>query len=184
MDAASERRRESLKADTAWKSQSNRFKASQGFHPDAQPWGSQVDLEAAGIVKAREQDLIECAYIRRINSMPKAPLEERMRNYFVDISQSHQWKKWSEGVRCICTSSKIYSFEENRMLCVHELARLMGHPACRPPASLTEGDLSRLVGNAISVPQIAIGLQATTCALPLGIWPIDHMEDCSTNTSP
>ena len=86
-------------------------------------------------------------------------LDEVMRASFLDVSQSHERRKFAhEGqiLPTLTTSTMLYSFGLDRAVKPEELFRWHGYPRTLVfPQGLSAGNLRVLIGNSMSAPCLA-----------------------------
>ena len=109
-------------------------------------------------LSARQQDLIQIAW--GAQSPPRHASQ-----YYCDVSQSVAHCPWSRGMRCLTTSSQVFSFELEGVISEIESLHLMGQPKELDWAQWKKGEkhsivLRKAVGQSMTVPCIATCLLA------------------------
>ena len=96
-------------------------------------------------------------------------LRESMAPVFVDLSQNPDRCGYTNKdgfMRCLCTSSLLYSFSLDRAVMPLELLAFQGHdiPKMRVPADMSVQDMKALAGMGICLPNLAVYILAMRAA--------------------
>lgn len=131
------------------------------------PWTSSRNVRAEGLtLTTRIKDIMDLVTAERMREQRVAAqhatrerLDELMQRTFLDVSQSHERRKFShEGqiLPTVTTSSMLYSFGLDRVVKPEELFRWHGYPRTLVfPECLSAASLKVLVGNSMSAPCLA-----------------------------
>ncbi len=81
-----------------------------------------------------------------------------LKDTIVDISQNHARRPLSSNgvAHTLTTSSKLYSFAQNRLLTGVEHLILQGYPFDLDPSTLSESDLRTVAGEGIALPCLGV----------------------------
>ena len=132
--------------------------------PAGQAW-----MEAGGVCKGlttiRAKDVVNVAYAALIKAGVSV---EQIQHYTVDTSQCVKRKTWGEKVRNLTTSSCLFSFGKDRVLCPDEHYNVLGLEGVKLDG-LSERQSKELAGQAMAAPCIALPLLCLIASLP-NIW--------------
>ena len=111
----------------------------------------------------RTCDLLDIVAAQTLLQNRSMPVDEALRNVYVDISQSHTRMNWSRRsiVGTFTTSTELYSFAADRIILPCEMAWLHGFPrSMRVPREMSPKALKDAVGNGMSLPSLGAMLYA------------------------
>ena len=155
-----------------WRVDSAKWRSELGVNDDYHPYSASLDLKKAGLLgksNKRTLDLLDCGFLQVCKRHKKSPQHAGsvLRNYLMDVSQGHCRRaiSGSDGIaRCLFTSSRIFCFEQRRLLTPKEHFMLQGfeRDVQLPEGSegLSSTDARRMAGEGMGLPCIATLLWA------------------------
>eukprot|EP00439_Symbiodinium_sp_Y106_P053768 s69_g7.t1 len=155
----------------SWKGQSASWRAELDAPLDYAPYTKNLDLSRSGLSNnvtgqppKRVLDLIDCTAMA-VSSKARKTLPEcrsELAATSLDVSQSHQRRPYSQGCcRTLTTSSRIFAFSQNRLLCAREHMMLQGFDEnLVVPKQISESALRRFAGEGMGLPCLGTVLLA------------------------
>ena len=131
------------------------MRAKLGISGKFSPWTGRPEFVGEGIPHTpRVLDLLDVAASERLSS------GQGFNAFYCDCSQSHSravWTRASGANPTFTTSTLLYAFHADRIVLPWEMCLMHGFPAsARIPASVSQGDFKRLIGNGMSCPCVAV----------------------------
>ena len=158
------------------------LRLSKNIAVDLRPWTQKPAVRYSGLgrVGERVRCLLDLATADRLG--PRADdvvrkakatgnwheVDKAMKGVFIDLSQNPARRPWTNQKnvsKCLTTSSRIYSFEEQRVVLPLEHLLFQGHrrsiviPESMPPRSV-----ARLAGEGICLPSLATIVWSLACS--------------------
>ena len=149
-----------------WEADSLELRGMLGVSPNYAPWTSRREFQGTGLPqgkgKKRVYDLVDisamqvCKRAGRPAVCSQKTMQNAVKDVILDVSQSHKRPTYSNqsGVaKCLCTSSDLYSYKEDRVLAPVEHLLMQGHPSSVAiPESFSDGDVKSIAGESIALP--------------------------------
>ena len=151
---------------SVWEADSLEVRGMLGVSPNFAPWTSRKEFRGTGLPqgkgKKRVYDLVDISAMQVCKRAglsavcSQKTMRHAVKDVILDVSQSHKRPTYSNqaGVaRCLCTSSDLYSYKEDRVLEPMEHVLMQGHSSSVViPESLSSGDVRSIAGESIALP--------------------------------
>lgn len=148
-----------------WKLSSAKWRKELGVTQEYSPYTQKIKGEGSlGLLGLGEKppkrtlDLIDCCVLQVCKKARKAVhhADDLLKNHMVDVSQNHDRRPLSSppAARALTTSSKLYIFDQKRLLTPEEHLLLQGYneTAVVRPKGVSGSDLRRMAGEGIALP--------------------------------
>ena len=145
-----------------WQISSEKIRASLGLSRAWSGWTSQPDFVGHGLVlNPRSKDLLNICFGAHLRKAGLAlwlsqEAKDSVQELYLDVSQGVQREPWNRAggeAPCLTTSTALYAFGKDRLVCPQELARMMGWPdQFEVPAMVSPQKLRQMIGNGIALP--------------------------------
>ena len=158
---------------TRWKTQSVRWRGQLGVTEDYAPYTKSLDLSKTAIPisslgrpSKRVLDLIDCTAMEVSKRLKRTIPDSRpqLKGMLLDVSQSHHRKVFSSTdgtARTLTTASRLFSFNDNRMLAPVEHMFLQGFSQdLVVPDQISDHALRCMAGEGMALPCLATVLLA------------------------
>lgn len=155
-----------------WHKESLNERNSLNVSPGYSPWTSRASFKGTGLpLTDRVKDIIDIYVIRMMKEQQKtvAELEHDLEDCFIDVSQSHGRHCHSrEGMnKCLCTSTMLYSYGQDRLVLPIESIYMQGYPVTlQVPRHFTGAQLRDFSGEGMCLPCIASVMRALVYYVP------------------
>ena len=154
------------KVSLQWQEAHKKLRIADHIPETAPEWSSGKRL--LGVSPGRTMDLVNLSF--QSTSLRRADLTASQieADLIVDVSQSAGRRPWTSAggvLRCLSTSSTLFSFRKRRTLTGLEHLALLGFVGVNGNG-LTQSQLRNLAGEAMSLPQIAFVEAALLAAAP------------------
>ena len=152
-----------------WRQCSQDIRKASGWSLSAQPWTTLKGIQLRGVKRLpRVLDLIDTAWMPRTGcaALTAEQVLELRKGFWVDYSQNHDRQPWG-GVRCLTTSTSLYSFERDREVLGIEHIFQMGWAPSEIPSEMTDSELKDLAGEAQALPCLCCAIYALILAADL-----------------
>ena len=131
--------------------------------PDYAPYSPYVDWGKSGLAcrpSKRTLDLLDCAVLQVCKKARQnmSSADGLLKNHLLDISQNHDRKPLSvpPAARTLTTSSRLFYFDEKRVLSSEDHMRLQGYEGeLVSPKGVTPNDVRKFAGEGIALPCLA-----------------------------
>lgn len=161
---ASQDKQDGDSRNARWLVASARWRAELGVTPQYAPYSPRVDWTKSGLQckpPKRTLDLIDCSVIEVCKKARKSmsSADRLLKNHLLDISQNHDRKPMSvpPAARALTTSSRLFFFDEKRILSAEEHLRLQGYEGeFESTAGVTSSDVRKFAGEGIALPCLAV----------------------------
>eukprot|EP00438_Fugacium_kawagutii_P006182 Skav207470 [mRNA] locus=scaffold3545:482683:483165:- [translate_table: standard] len=143
-----------------------------GVSPDFSPWTGQPTFQGHGMkLTERTKDILNVVAISHMKATKLGVDRADWKGVYVDVSQNLSRKSWTEpggSLKCLCTSTSLYSFFADRQILPLETLFAQGYPTSLRLGGLTQSDLKDFAGEGMCLPCIASVL-----------WAVYHCTDFS-----
>lgn len=153
-------------ADAEWMKHIKALRSHWGLGDDFRPWTGRPGFKGHGVSKTpRSLSILDGVVIHKMKGKRGSlgVIKTIMKDHYVDLSQSLKRKPFtsSEGTnRTQTTSTRMYSYSEDRMLTGKEMLLLQGQSASSLviPEDVKETTLHDLAGEGMAVPCVGLVL--------------------------
>ena len=158
-----------------WTVDSAKWRSQLQVPQNYAPYSAALDTEAAGLGKRaskRVLDLIDCSVLEicKRHKVTLGKAKPYLKNKLLDVSQSHGRRPMSNAediAKALTTSSRLFSFDQKRLLCAEEHLALQGYDFdFEVPEAVSASELRKMAGEGIALPCLACILWALRLTQP------------------